>query len=59
MVAASKDNLVFVTDLLSDTTEIRAQMGNDLKDENIWRAKCAYRAAVGIIFDDELVIYSK
>lgn len=58
MIAASKDNLVFVTDLLSDTTEIRAQMGNDLKDENIWRAKGAYRAAVGIIFDDELVIYS-
>lgn len=58
MVAASKDNLVFVTDLLSDTTEIRAQMGNDLKDENIWRAKGAYRAAVGMIFDDEVVVYA-
>lgn len=58
MVAASKDNLVFVTDLLSDTTEIRAQMGNDLIDESKWYAKGSYRAASGYIFGDELVIYA-
>ena len=58
MVAASKDNLVFVTDLLSDTQEIRAQFGNDLKDEAMLYIKGAYRANAGFIFDDEVVIYS-
>lgn len=58
MVAASKDNLYFATDLLSDTAEIRAQMGNDLYDEAKWYAKGAYRADAGYIFGDEVVIYS-
>lgn len=58
MIAASKDNLVFVTDLLSDTQEIRAQFGNDLKDESTLFIKGAYRANAGFIFDDEVVIYS-
>ena len=58
MVAASKDNLVFITDLLSDTSEIRAQMGNNLYDEAKWYAKGAYRANSGYIFGDEVVIYS-
>lgn len=57
MIAASKDNLVFVTDLLSDTQEIRAQFGNDLKDESTLYIKGAYRANAGMIFDDELVVY--
>ena len=59
MVAASKDNLVFLTDLLSDTTEIRAQFGNDLYDENKWYAKGAYRANAGVIFEDEAVLYQR
>lgn len=59
MVAASKDNLVFVTDLLSDTTEIRAQFGNDLYDEAKWYAKGAYRANAGVIFEDECVLYQR
>lgn len=58
MIAASKDNLVFVTDLLSDTTEIRAEMGKELKNENIWFAKGAYRANADYIFSDEVVVYS-
>lgn len=58
MVAASKDNLVFITDLLSDTQEIRAQFGNGLKDEAMLYIKGAYRANAGFIFDDEVVIYS-
>ena len=58
MVAASRDNLVFITDLLSDTSEIRAQMGNNLYDEAKWYAKGAYRANAGYIFGDEIVIYS-
>lgn len=58
MVAASRDNLVFITDLLSDTSEIRAQMGNNLYDEAKWYAKGAYRANAGYIFGDEVVIYS-
>ena len=57
MIAASKDNLVFVTDLLSDTQEIRAQFGNDLTNESMLYIKGAYRANAGMIFDDELVIY--
>ena len=59
MIAASKDNLYFATDLLSDTTEIRAQMGNDLYDEAKWYAKGAYRADAGYIFGDEVVVYSR
>lgn len=58
MFAASKDNIVFVTDLLSDTQEIRGQFGNDLKDEAMFYIKGAYRAAVGMVFEDEVVIYS-
>ena len=57
MIAASKDNLVFVTDLLSDTQEIRAQFGNDLKDESMLYIKGAYRANAGYIFGDEVVLY--
>ena len=59
MIAASKDNLYFATDLLSDTAEIRAQMGNDLYDEAKWYAKGHYRADAGYIFADEVVVYSK
>ncbi len=58
MIAASKDNLYFATDLLSDTQELRAQMGNDLYDEAKFYIKGAYRADAGYIFGDELVIYS-
>ena len=58
MFAASKDNIVFCTDLLSDTQEIRAQFGNDLVDEEKLYIKGAYRAAVGMVFEDEVVIYS-
>lgn len=58
MVAASKDNLYFATDLLSDTQEIRATMGSELFNESKWFAKGAYRADAGYIFGDEVVIYS-
>lgn len=58
MVAASRDNLVFLTDLLSDTQQIRAQFGNDLYDEAKLYIKGAYRANAGFIFADEVVIYS-
>lgn len=59
MVAASKDNLVFITDLLSDTTEIRAEMGKNLTDEAKFYIKGAYRANAGYIFGDEIVVYTK
>lgn len=58
LIAASRDNLIFLTDLLSDTQEIRVAMGKELMNENIWYAKGAYRANAGFIFDDEIVIYS-
>lgn len=58
MVAASKDNLVFLTDLLSDTQSIRLAHGNDLYDEAKVYVKGAYRANADYIFSDEVVIYS-
>jgi len=58
MIAASKDNLYFATDLLSDTQEIRTQMGAELFNEAKWFAKGSYRADAGYIFSDEVVVYS-
>lgn len=58
MFAASRDNMIFFTDLLSDTKEIRVAHGNDLKDESMVYIKGAYRAEAGIVFEDEFVIYS-
>lgn len=57
MVAASRDNLVFLTDLLSDTTEIDAQMGQNAYDRNVWYVVGNYRANSDVIFDDECVLY--
>lgn len=59
MIAASRDNLVFLTDLLSDTSYIKTAMGAELKNENIWYAKGQYRAKAGYIFADEVVFYQK
>ena len=58
MFATSRDNIIFFTDLLSDTKEIRVAHGNDLKDESMVYIKGAYRAEAGIVFEDEFVIYS-
>ena len=57
MIAASRDNLVFLTDLLSDTSYIKTAMGQELKNENIFYAKGQYRAKAGYIFADEVVFY--
>lgn len=57
MVAASRDNLIFATDLLSDTAVVRAEMGKELVNENKWFVKGAYRAKGGYIFGDEVVLY--
>jgi hypothetical protein len=59
MVAASRDNLVFLTDLLSDTTEIDAQMGQNAYDRNTWFVVGDYRANSDVIFEDECVLYQK
>jgi hypothetical protein len=56
--AGSKDNLVFLTDLLSDTVSIKAAMGNNVTDDEIWRVKGKYRANADYIFSDEVVVYS-
>ena len=58
MLAASRDNMIFFTDLLSDTKEIRVAHGNDLKDESMVYIKGAYRAEAAFVFEDEAVIYS-
>jgi hypothetical protein len=58
IVAGSYDNLVFLTDLLSDTTLVKAALGTQLTDENVWYVKGKYRAAADYIFSDEVVIYS-
>ena len=58
MFAASRDNMIFFTDLLSDTKEIRVAHGNDLKDESMVYIKGAYRAEAAFVYEDEVVIYS-
>lgn len=58
MFAASRDNMIFFTDLLSDTKEIRVAHGNDLKDESMVYIKGAYRAEAAFVYDDEVVLYS-
>lgn len=58
MVAGSRDNLVFLTDLLSDTQEVKLAHGNDLKDENMVYIKGAYRASGDYIFSEDVVIYA-
>ena len=58
MFAASRDNMIFFTDLLSDTKEIRVAHGNDLKDESMVYIKGAYRAEAAFVSEDEVVLYS-
>lgn len=58
MVAGSRDNMVFLTDLLSDTMAIKASTGDSIKDEDVWYAKGKFRANADVIFSDEMVIYS-
>lgn len=58
MFAASRDNMIFFTDLLSDTKEIRVAHGNGLKDESMVYIKGAYRAEAAFVFEDEVVLYS-
>lgn len=58
MFAASRDNMIFFTDLLSDTKEIRVAHGNDLKDESMVYIKGSYRAEAAFVFEDEVVLYS-
>lgn len=58
MFAASRDNMIFFTDLLSDTKEIRVAHGNDLKDESMVYIKGNYRAEAAFVYEDEVVIYS-
>lgn len=58
MFAASRDNMIFFTDLLSDTKEIRVAHGNDLKDESMVYIKGAYRAEAAFVFEDEVVLYT-
>lgn len=58
MFAASRDNMIFFTDLLSDTKEIRVAHGNDLKDESMVYIKGNYRAEAAFVYEDEVVLYS-
>lgn len=58
MMAFSRDNAAFVTDLLSDTTSIDAERGQSLKDNNTYYIKGKYRAGADFIFDDEVVLYA-
>lgn len=58
MFAASRDNMIFFTDLLSDTTEIRMQRGNELTNENTLYIKAKYRAIARFVYEDEVVLYT-
>lgn len=57
MIAAAKGNLIFATDLLSDTETIKVQNGACLKDENILYIKGQYRAGVDYVEGSEVVLY--
>lgn len=57
MFAASRDNMIFFTDLLSDTTEIRMERGKELTNENIVYIKSKYRALASFVYEDEVVLY--
>lgn len=59
MFAASRDNMIFFTDLLSDTQQIRIEQGKELKDESTVYIKGAYRAEAAFVYMDEVVLYSK
>lgn len=57
MLAGSRDNLVVLTDLLADTSNIKVAQGADLRDENKIFYKGAYRFKASYIFSDEVVLY--
>lgn len=59
MLCFSRDNAVFGTDLLSDTTSVEVEQGQSLKDKNIMYIKGAYRAGTSFIFLDEVVFAHK
>jgi hypothetical protein len=58
IVAGSYDNLIVVTDLTTDLTFVKAALGNQITDENIFYVKGKYRVNADYIFSDEVVIYS-
>lgn len=57
MLAASRDNLVVVTDLLSDTQQIEVGFGKEIFNKDRWFARGQYRFDAGYIFADECVLY--
>lgn len=59
MLCFSRDNAVFGTDLLSDTSSVEVEQGQSLKDKNIVYIKGAYRAGTSFIFLDEVVFAHK
>lgn len=58
IMAFSRDNAIFFTDLLSDTQEIRIEQGKELKNESMVFIKGAYRAEAAYVYPDEVVLYS-
>ena len=58
MVAGSKDNMIFLTDLMSDTQSLVGEYGKNAYDKNKFYITGKYRANADYIYGDEMVIYS-
>ena len=59
LLAFSRDNAVFATDLLADTANVEVEQGASLKDRSTMYIKGQYRAVAGFIFNDEVVYAHK
>lgn len=57
MLAAAKQNLVFVTDLMSEAN-IEGEQGKTLKDKSIFYVRANYRLASDYVFGGEIVLYA-
>lgn len=57
MVAASKANLFFVTNLLDEATTLDIERGRNIKDRNTLYGAMAFRMGFDYVFGDEVVLY--
>lgn len=58
MVAASKANIVFLTNLLEETTQLDIERGKSIPDRNKLYGYMDFRGAFDYVFGDEIVLYA-
>lgn len=58
MVAASKANIVFLTNLLEETTQLDIERGKSIPDRNKLYGYMDFRAGFDYVFGDEIVLYA-